>query len=253
MFSNKPIRDTDPIDAEPIVAEAAVGGGGGLARVQQAVECPICLEPFKSPKLLDCIHSCVTAHSCVRRALAGTATQTCRCCESCVVKHARGSPPVIKCPECRRDTILKGSSAAVGAAALPTNYAINGVVEALAQEARLAAASRCQGCVLKPPADWCCADCAINLCNGCCHHHSIALPTATHQTYNIATPSIKGPPKLLAAAATNCTAAATFGLKICPDHGEPLKLFCDTHKKAICLYVNPVLIAYLSKDVGLIM
>lgn len=190
--------------------------------VKRAVECPICLEIYKNPKLLDCIHSC---------------------CEGCVAKHASGSPPVMKCPECRRETVLKGSSAAAGAAALPTNYAINGVVEALAQEAREANADRCQGCVDEAPADWRCDVCAVVLCNECCYMHSRSKATAAHETCSIATPSIKGPPKAQTnvAGATGSgggAAAAGTGPKLCADHGEPLKIFCCTHKKPICLCAN---------------
>ena len=166
-----------------------------------------------------------------------TSTTCRRCCEECVATHASGSPLVFKCPECRCDTPLKGS-AAEGAAALPTNYAINGVVEALAQEERLKKAVRCQGgCVDEPPADWKCEECGVVLCNECCIMHSRLKTTAAHQTCNIAKPSIKGPPKAQIASGGG-GAAATAKLHLCAHHGEPLKVYCGTHKKPICLLVG---------------
>jgi len=118
---------------------------------------------------------------------------------------------------------------------LPKNYAINSVVEALAQEERLAKATRCEGgCVDEPPADWRCEVCAIVMCNECCVQHSRAKASAAHQTCNIATPSIKGPPK--APTMTRDLRAAVAVPNLCADHGEPLSIYCNTHKKLICMY-----------------
>ncbi len=147
---------------------------------------------------------------------------------------------MITCPVCRCETILKGKSITEGTAALPTNYAIVGVVEALAQEERLAKASRCQECVEEPSADWRCEVCAVILCNECCYQHSRTKATSAHQTCNIAMPTIKGPPKAMVGSgfgSEDKAAAAVVAVpNLCEDHGEPLKIYCTAHKRLICLY-----------------
>jgi len=203
-----------------------------MSLVKRALECPICLEPFSNPKLLSCNHSYVNCLILIELYIKNPPRS--RCCEVCIVEHACGNPLVIACPVCRIDTILKGSSAAEGAATLPKNYAINSVVEALAQEERLAQATRCQECVDEPPADWRCEVCAVVMCNECCIQHSRAKASAAHQTCNIATPSIKGPPK--ATTMTRDLRAAVAVPNLCVDDGEPHRIYCNTHTKLICMY-----------------
>ena len=153
----------------------------------------------------------------------------------CVIPLAKGCPPVVECPECRRETVLEGGSAAAGAAALPSNYAIVGVIAAIEQDKQSKIKHPpCQGgCVDEPSSTYRCSDCDTYLCNECCWHHSRKKATSGHTTVNLKEPSIKGPP---AAPGTAPPSVAQVAAEVkCATHNESLKIYCHGHKEVICM------------------
>ncbi|KAM6342059.1 tripartite motif-containing protein 3 [Podargus strigoides] len=81
--------------------------GGPLARVEhQVLVCGICLERFRTPKVLPCLHTF---------------------CERCLQSHIPAQSLTLSCPACRRSSILPER----GVAALMDNSVIAALVERL--------------------------------------------------------------------------------------------------------------------------
>ncbi|KAK7492581.1 hypothetical protein BaRGS_00016247, partial [Batillaria attramentaria] len=62
----------------------ATGGAGGAEAVRSKLECAICLEPYRRPKLLPCFHTF---------------------CQACLQSVA-GTSPSFPCPACRAPVIV---------------------------------------------------------------------------------------------------------------------------------------------------
>ncbi|KAH7713961.1 tripartite motif-containing protein 2 [Aphelenchoides avenae] len=85
------------------------------------LECPICLEPFREPKILGCGH-CV--------------------CKNCLTKLVTGSPLSATCPECREVSLVPRTG-------FPTNYRLTDIISKMAAVGVSEDASRtapCTGC-----------------------------------------------------------------------------------------------------------
>jgi len=164
-----------------------------------------------------------------------------------VIPLAKGSPPVVECPECGRETVLEGTAAA-GAAALPSNnaccgtdsdddYLIVGVIAAIEQDkqSKLKHPSCQGGCAEEASSTFRCRDCGTYLCNDCCYDHSRKKATSGHTTVNLKEPSLKGPPAATGTAPASVVQAAAEAK--CAKHNEPLKIYCHDHKEVICMCV----------------
>ena len=57
-----------------------------LEHLQQEITCPLCLDTFEDPRVLSCQHT------------------YCKKCLEALISRARGTSPVITCPECRKST-----------------------------------------------------------------------------------------------------------------------------------------------------
>ena len=159
---------------------------------------------------------------------------------NCLIPLAEGSPLTVICPECRGETVLKADSAAAGAAALPSNYAIVSVIEAIERDKQQKVKSPpCGECVAELPSNWRCETCATNLCDDCCSDHHRRKATSTHSTVNLKTPSLKGPPSAKSAAPPSATPEATQ--RLCTTHKESLKIYCHDHKDVVCMCCHHIL------------
>jgi len=163
----------------------------------------------------------------------------------CVIPLAKGSPPVVECPECGRETVLEGTAAA-GAAALPSNnaccgsesdddYLIVGVIAAIEQDkqSKIKPLSCQGGCAEEASSTFRCRDYGTYLCNDCCYDHSRKKATSGHTTVNLKEPSLKGPPAATGTAPASVVQAAAEAK--CAKHNEPLKIYCHDHKEVICM------------------
>ncbi|XP_019639587.1 PREDICTED: E3 ubiquitin-protein ligase TRIM56-like [Branchiostoma belcheri] len=112
--------------------------------------CQICLETFRRPKILDCVHSF---------------------CEECLKEYLKEGETVVKCPTCQRDTAMKQDG---GVSGLKDNFFILNLVETIG------ARKKVQHSVDRLPCDSCggteavvsrCLTCNDFLCESCVAIH----------------------------------------------------------------------------------
>lgn len=91
------------------------GAEAALHKINEQLECPVCLETYSDPRVLPCLHSFC-----------------CGCVEEIVSAKTdaalREQPTVhVTCPVCR-----KGAALPNGPKSLPINFLVNGLLDALA-------------------------------------------------------------------------------------------------------------------------
>lgn len=79
--------------------------------VEKQLECPVCLLKFRTPKLLECMHT------------------FCQECLLNLAKHSRLGGLVIRCPTCRQKTKV------VDVTKLHNNFIVQGIIDSLADTA----------------------------------------------------------------------------------------------------------------------
>ncbi|XP_038053713.1 E3 ubiquitin-protein ligase TRIM71-like [Patiria miniata] len=132
------------------------------------LECSICTNRFRQPKLLDCLHSF---------------------CLQCLqeLRHSQDpSGTKLTCPLCRRETMLEGS----GVADLPNNFAFSALVEEVAMQEKLLKGQgseiKCQNCDEDNLAISRCMDCDNFLCQECQKAHGRMAVMKSHKIYTLA-------------------------------------------------------------------
>ena len=145
-----------------------------VQQIQQRLTCPVCLEPFRQPKLLPCQHTF--------------------CLTPCLTSLADRISRRVKCPECRSIHNLPLQ----GVEALPNNITIQRFLDldlpklgsdsaATAAASNRAAASasvsseNCSQCGQKHESFFRCLDCERSFCAGCKPVHMSALKTECKQ------------------------------------------------------------------------
>ncbi|XP_077985132.1 protein meiotic P26-like [Glandiceps talaboti] len=119
----------------------------GLSR--RFLECPICLEQYKNPKILPCYHSL---------------------CLNCLLQVASGDK--ITCPVCQQNHDLPPE----GVKELPNCTILNDLLEF---EENIATIHLCGSCKKKQAENFC-VDCGILICNQCCETHRNIPVTKKH-------------------------------------------------------------------------
>ena len=170
-----------------------------LSSLDLLFECPVCLDPFRDPRILPvCGH-----HFC------------CKCLEGLAASHPHDS---IICPTCRAVTdIPVGSSVTT----LPKPVTVNELQVALAgiqgkevgkiDEPAGGTQRPCDPCGSKTSASFYCYQCKENLCEECHDTHTQASLFAGHQTVDIST------------------------VVFCAIHGnQPITAYCHDCNQAIC-------------------
>ncbi|XP_038053719.1 E3 ubiquitin-protein ligase TRIM56-like [Patiria miniata] len=132
------------------------------------LECSICTNRFRQPKLLDCLHSF---------------------CLECLQELRQSQDPSgtkLTCPLCRRETMLKGS----GVADLPNNFAFSALVEEVTMQEKLLEGQgsdiKCQNCKEENQAISRCMDCDHFLCQECQKAHERMTVINSHKIYTLA-------------------------------------------------------------------
>ncbi|XP_038064878.1 uncharacterized protein LOC119735245 [Patiria miniata] len=126
------------------------------------LECSICTDKYKQPKVLNCLHSF---------------------CEECLVKYRDGThrgAPQIPCPVCCQETVLPQS----GIQGLKTNFHLVGMIEEFELQEKVACSRDskllCETCDEENEALHHCLDCGMNICTTCRRTHLRFPVSANH-------------------------------------------------------------------------
>ncbi|XP_038054663.1 E3 ubiquitin-protein ligase TRIM71-like [Patiria miniata] len=173
------------------------------------LECSICTNRFRQPKLLDCLHSF---------------------CLQCLQELRQSQDPSgtkLTCPLCRHETMLKGS----GVADLPNNFAFSALVEEVTmQEMQLEGQGseiKCQACDEENQAVSRCMDCDHFLCQECQKAHERLTLMKSHQIYTLAQ---------LRSGEIVYKSKLRDEVPKCGKHPDQnLNVYCDTCEQVICL------------------
>ncbi|XP_078664191.1 uncharacterized protein LOC144907250 [Branchiostoma floridae x Branchiostoma belcheri] len=195
--SSKPTKAQEETKADAILSK--ISG--------DFLECTICLEPFKDPKVLPCLHTF---------------------CEGCLKKFVAQDKVKNKfqCPTCRIDTVLpKG-----GVASFKNNFFVQSLGDTVQAHKSLVSKEdgkvQCDNCEEEVASDGCVV-CEEFLCDECASAHRRGKRTRSHEVVSA--------PKLKEQLITKTGSLKSSSLPICPKHeDEKLKFYCETCKHPIC-------------------
>ncbi|XP_035685738.1 E3 ubiquitin-protein ligase TRIM56-like [Branchiostoma floridae] len=184
--------------------------GGTSALLSQIsddfLECKVCLEPYRRPKVLSCLHTF---------------------CQECLEQlHKRqGDAQHLECPTCRTKTELPGA----GVTALKDNFFVESLADAVKLHKTVkkteGESSRvvCGLCESGQEAKSYCVDCKEFMCDGCINVHGRIAALKRHQVATI--DEVRSGGGLRAKPRT----------QPCKLHAdEALKFYCETCKEAVC-------------------
>ena len=174
-----------------------------LKKVAARLECGICLDQYKDPKLLPCFH--VFCKQCLERLV-----------------QKRGGQSVLQCPNCRRTTALPLQ----GVSGLQSDFHANHLFEIQDTLAKVKEPQKieCEKCK-KSTATSFCRDCGKFICDECTEMHQTWEEYNTHQIVTIQNVQADAasfiPPKKK--------------VLYCQKHKEKLlEIYCETCNELIC-------------------
>ena len=174
-----------------------------LKKVAARLECGICHNQYKDPKLLPCFHV------------------FCKQCLEWLVQK-RGGQSVLQCPNCRRTTALPLQ----GVSGLQSDFHANHLFEIQDTLAKVKEPQKiqCEKCK-KSTATGFCRDCGKFICDKCTEMHQTWEEYSTHQIVTIQ--------NVQADAASFIP--PTKKVLYCQKHKEKLlEIYCETCKELIC-------------------
>ena len=187
------------------MAEQVPTPSTALDKLQEQLNCPVCLSQFDSPKTLPCLHS------------------FCLKCIQQLPVDLEKRKLVISCPTCRKIAQVPDK----GPADLPTAFVINSLVEIKEQLKKVSVEGKqtsCDNC-LEGDATSYCKQCAIGFCEKCLAIHNGLRAHAAHQIMDM---------KDFINTASQLLPVKEEAIMNCTNHNEPLKVFCETCQELIC-------------------
>ncbi|XP_077992478.1 E3 ubiquitin-protein ligase TRIM56-like [Glandiceps talaboti] len=162
--------------------------------------CSICMERFKSPKILPCFHTF---------------------CESCLTEWVKTSKGNLICPTCKQSWPLTPK----GVAGVPNNGFMNDLLELMHEAgSEYNKPSACEGC--DSTANYWCRDCGQFFCEECVRTHRVVRSLKDHQVVTMEEYDKKKETehfKLLQP-------------RFCDVHpSSQLEFYCDTCQSPVCL------------------
>ena len=175
-----------------------------LELLEKQVQCPICLETYREPKALTCLHA--YCQGCIQRLL---------------LQQQRDQE--VECPQCRSVVAVASNDPS----SLPTVFFINGLIEWCEILKKVEGNEiACQNCSSEAKSTSFCHTCSMFICASCTDHHSTMKAFAGHETVLISDMRKRAPTQLPIKKAPIST---------CDKHeGEARKLHCFECKQLVC-------------------
>ena len=186
------------------MATPHVANKEALKKVEDQLECAICLQPYTDPKLLPCFH--VYCKHCLER----------------LVVHDRDGPTVT-CPKCRRPTPVPPNSIT----GMQSAFHIHNLFEIrdTLEKAKEPQKTQCEMCK-KATATGFCRDCGKFVCDKCTELHQLRVDFTTH---NIVTVSD------VQSEAASLKPVKKKTVMRCEKHSQKkLKIYCENCQELIC-------------------
>ena len=184
------------------MAEGPDPNNKALDELEKDITCAVCCGHYQEAKLLPCNH------------------YYCRACIESLAKRSRGRP--FPCPECRNDAILPSG----GVEKLQSAFFVERMKDLYDKMAKVEGKVEavCEQCSKGKSVAFC-RQCTDFICAECTTLHGKLKPFADHKVATLEELKMGGakdvplkeapPPK-------------------CPDHGEPMKIFCFDCNRLIC-------------------
>ena len=173
-----------------------------LQKLNEQLICPICLEPYTDPKLLQCFHVF---------------------CENCLKLLARQTPQgqVVECPNCRQPTSLpqNGVPSLQGAFLIHHLFDIQDILKKMSAPAK----TNCYKCEKREPSCYCRA-CGF-LCDSCKTPHVEWKEFSSHEIISL---------DQLSGDVANLVPPVKKILQCSKHPNKELDLFCETCEEMIC-------------------
>lgn len=187
------------------------------------LKCPICLETFKRPKCLPCLHTfceaCLQVYIDSNNSSEATTTEDSK---SKVVASSNQSG--IKCPTCKKFIQIGEEDAkCTWLQGLPDNFFINSLIDKQLIQAESKTCDPCASNGKKELAQTWCANCSEALCQECQNDHQKFKALRNHSLLDLN--SVK----------TQEKATSLSGFIPCTEHlASPAQVFCRDHHVACC-------------------
>ncbi|XP_078680785.1 uncharacterized protein LOC144915872 [Branchiostoma floridae x Branchiostoma belcheri] len=175
---------------------------------EEFLVCQVCLEDFKEPKMLPCLHTF---------------------CQLCLEKLLAAEPEEkLACPTCRQDVPLPQN----GVQGLKSNFLVGKLHDILQQQSggndgkpdAQEPGVPCMVCERGKTAQFYCVDCTDHMCQTCNDIHRRFKSTRSHKVVTI-----------------QDLQSGQFSLELpagetskCGEHDEPMKFYCETCHRVIC-------------------
>ena len=174
--------------------------------IEKEITCAICFDHYRDPKILPCLHYF---------------------CADCLQRLAARVGQPVPCPECRREAMFDNVRS------LLTPFFVNRMIglHERVEKAEGRAEALCELCKSSGKAEAFCRQCERFVCGDCANTHDSLATTATtfrgHVIVTLEQLKVGGARDIVA-----CEAPP--GPRECPEHDEPLKVFCFTCNRLIC-------------------